>query len=463
MSGQGGRDAIEGDAGEDKIYGGDGGDDITGGTNDDTISADGGADQVSGGAGADNIAGGDGNDTIAGDAGNDALYGGADEDSVYGGDGGDQLSGESGNDLLNGGDGADTIFGGAGSDTGDFSDAPGPVAVNLATHQAAGGAGADEVSGVEVVDGSAFADDLSGDAQDNTLNGGPGADTLNGGAGNDTENGGAGNNTFDQGTSPNGEDTMSGGDGVDTVDYTKRESAVHATNDGVADDGETGENDNILPTVEVFNLRPRPLAPLTVAPDLTAPSLTLIRANATFISPNGDRRQDALRVTAQFSETTTWTFEILAGASAVYVQTGKGTAMAATWNGRTGLGQRAVSDTYAWRLSGKDAAGNEITPRTGTIDVDRLHARIRNLHVRGTKAIMRISEAATISARVRRGSELVRRFAAVALDGKGIVTITWNGRDERGRPAAAGRYRMVIAARDLAGNVTTKSVAVRLP
>jgi Ca2+-binding RTX toxin-like protein len=464
LTGQGGADDIDGDAGEDTIYGGEGNDDIDGGANDDTIASDGGRDKVSGGAGADHVSAGGDDDEVHGDSGSDTLFGGSDNDLVDGGDGNDEMYGDSGTDRMHGGQGGDAVFGGDGTDTGDYADADGPVQINLLEHTTSGGAGSDDVNGVENVDGSAFDDEITGNAQNNVLSGNAGEDTINGGNGDDVENGGTENDTFDEGDSRNGDDVFNGNDGADTIEYDKRENPVHATNDGVADDGEQPlESDNIEPDVEIIHVKPRALAPLTTAPDLTAPAVTRLRANTKYISPNGDRRQDVFNVSARFSESTTWTFEVLSGASTIYVQNGKGTSMAASWNGRTGLAQRAVSDTYEWRITGKDAAGNEVAARTGSITVDRLHARLRNLHVvGGTRAIMQVSEAATISARVRQGSRLVRRFAPVSIDDKGTVSIGWNGRNERGRRAKSGRYRLVIQARDLAGNVTTKTVTLRL-
>jgi hypothetical protein len=56
----------------------------------------------------------------------------------------------------------------------------------------------------------------------------------------------------------------------------------------------------------------------------------------------------------------------------------------------------------------------------------------------------------------------VRRFAPVKLDDRGNVTIGWNGRNDRNRPAGPGTYRMVIMVRDLAGNLTVKTATIRL-
>ena len=47
-----------------------------------------------------------------------------------------------------------------------------------------------------------------------------------------------------------GPDTISGGDGNDTVDFSQRTQPLTIGLDGVADDGEAGEGDNVQPDVE---------------------------------------------------------------------------------------------------------------------------------------------------------------------------------------------------------------------
>jgi len=91
-------------------------------------------------------------------------------------------------------------------------------------------------------------DVLEGSEVDDLLRGGPGADQLFGSDGFDT---------LDGGTGP---DVMSGGTEAlvrdiplefDFVSYSGRTTGVRVTIDGIADDGEPGEGDNVLPDVEV--------------------------------------------------------------------------------------------------------------------------------------------------------------------------------------------------------------------
>jgi Ca2+-binding RTX toxin-like protein len=99
-----------------------------------------------------------------------------------------------------------------------------------------GGAG-DDVISIGVQDGLTL-DNLVGDAGNDTLTGGRGLDALLGGADNDVLDGGA------------EADIFSGGTGVDTADYSTRTSRVVVDIDGVADDGELGEADNLRADME---------------------------------------------------------------------------------------------------------------------------------------------------------------------------------------------------------------------
>ena len=153
---------------------------VTGGV---TISGDSGPNSIDGTAFADSLSGLGGADTLNGLGGDDNLDGGSGDDVLNGGDG---------NDMLIGAAGGDTLNGGAGIDTADYSGAPAGVNVNLSTGQASGGHGADTLSSIENVNGSASRDVLTGDDADNVLRGNGGIDTLRGGGGNDVLIAGAG-------------------------------------------------------------------------------------------------------------------------------------------------------------------------------------------------------------------------------------------------------------------------------
>ncbi len=194
------------------------------------------------------IFGGPGDDTIDGGAGADALFGDGPSEADPGA-GADRLEGGAGNDALNGGRGADTLVGDTGADALD------------------GGSDADALSGgddPDTVSGGDGADHLSGGAGDDRLEGGPGDDTVGVPApmmigatllptepGNDVLSGGPGNDALDPGVGGGGDrDVLVGDDGVDTVSYGVRSVPVTTTKDGIANDGQAGEADNIAGDVE---------------------------------------------------------------------------------------------------------------------------------------------------------------------------------------------------------------------
>ncbi|MDQ2910695.1 MAG: hypothetical protein M3R39_06735, partial [Actinomycetota bacterium] len=103
---------------------------------------------------------------------------------------------------------------------------------------------------------------VTGAAGNDTLIGGNGNDVLIGCAGDDTLAGtggadvlvdgffncaGGGNDTLDGGAGP---DAVYGGPGTDTVTYASRTASVFVTLDGVANDGEAAEGDNVADDVE---------------------------------------------------------------------------------------------------------------------------------------------------------------------------------------------------------------------
>jgi Ca2+-binding RTX toxin-like protein len=303
LNGGAGLDILTGGNGADTLTGGAGNDTLAGGDGNDTLNGDAGADTLTGGVGNDTLNGGAGDDTLNGDAGDDTLNGGDGSDTLSGGDGDDTLNGDAGDDTLNGGDGSDTLRGGSGNDieNGDAGDdvfeqfesglANGADVLN-------GGAGTDEAryygrdragrdrgvtitldglpndgetlpapegdnvgadGQLENVTGTSRDDTITGNAANNVLSGQPGKDTLNGGAGDDTLQGGAdddtlnggdGNDTFDEEAQANGADVMTGGAGTDIAKYDLRTNFVSVTKDGVANDGEAGEKDNVMPDVE---------------------------------------------------------------------------------------------------------------------------------------------------------------------------------------------------------------------
>jgi Ca2+-binding RTX toxin-like protein len=125
-------------------------------------------------------------DDLTGDDGRNLLQGGIGVDELAGHGGNDTLEGGIGDDWLVGGTGADTLAGGSGFDFASYGDSTAGVTIDLTAGTASGGeAAGDTLSSIEHLAGSDYADALTGDAGDNILKGFGGADTLVGGLGAD--------------------------------------------------------------------------------------------------------------------------------------------------------------------------------------------------------------------------------------------------------------------------------------
>ena len=102
--------------------------------------------------------------------------------------------------------------------------------------------------------GGAGADTLTGGIGNDNLNGGAGDDTIDPGAGDDTVTGGPGDDEIDQPGAPLGLDDVAdgsdvidgGGGGFDTASYAGRTLPVALSLDGVKNDGQAGELDNLI-------------------------------------------------------------------------------------------------------------------------------------------------------------------------------------------------------------------------
>ena len=186
-------------------------------------------DTLAGDANVNTLVGLGGNDTLFGRDGDDRLFGDSLDgsgvsgiDTLFGGSGTDSLFGQDGNDTLEGGAGVDLIFGGAGTqDWGSWANSASGVDVRLtAATQSGGDAQGDELTGIENLIGSSFADTLVGSANDNSIRGSDGNDTIVGGSGGgiDAVFGEVGDDyLLDVGGT--GGDQYSGGKGADVISY----------------------------------------------------------------------------------------------------------------------------------------------------------------------------------------------------------------------------------------------------
>jgi Ca2+-binding RTX toxin-like protein len=167
-----------------------------------------------GNAGANRLDGGTAEDILEGLDGDDELHGGDGTDGLWGGMGDDRLFGDQSNDGLEGGNGADWLDGGDGEDSANYSEASGPVIVDLhLSEQDTRGAGIDTLINIEEVGGSEFADRLTGNDLANVLSGWGGDDFVDAGEGADRLYGHDGDDILLPGL---GVDQVTGGAGSDT-------------------------------------------------------------------------------------------------------------------------------------------------------------------------------------------------------------------------------------------------------
>ncbi len=165
--------------------------------------------------------GGDGNDTLTGGGGDDVLDADDGNDTLTGLGGKDELRGDDDSDHLDGGPGPDVIDGGRATDTADYSEAPGPLAIDLDGNADDGqpGEGDRVEADVDRVIGGPFDDRIVAISGTHTFVGGAGNDVLLGGSGVDHLEGGAGDDRLNGGVAS---DVLDGGEGTDTADYAGR-------------------------------------------------------------------------------------------------------------------------------------------------------------------------------------------------------------------------------------------------
>lgn len=178
------------------------------------------------------IEGGAGDDLLRGTDRPDVILGGPGNDTIEGGPGDDELDGGAGDDVFLGSqeiDGADIVNGGPGMDSISYADRGQGISVTLCTWSGNEGCDAtagctcaaddgepgeaDNLTNVEGVEGTPFADQMTGSEASDTLEGGAGDDVLIGNAGDDSMFGDEGSDQLDGGE---GDDYLDGGDGMDS-------------------------------------------------------------------------------------------------------------------------------------------------------------------------------------------------------------------------------------------------------
>jgi Ca2+-binding RTX toxin-like protein len=276
VNGGDGNDTVTGGPGQDFMEGGFGNDVLTGGSGMDTVhyqtrtapvrvSNDGAAndgqygedDNI--GTDVENLWGGQSDDTIHGNDQANWLYGLGGWDYLRGHGGNDLIDGGDGNDSLDGGPGADDLTGANGTDTVDYGSRTAYVSVWLDSVRNDGEPGENDFVSLntENVIGGSGGDVLVGSSVRNVLRGGPGNDALLGYGGDDALLGEAGPDALYGGDGNDwmpgdaygtvvGTDHIDGGPGVDSTGYEGRTTGVIVILDGLANDGQYGENDHLV-------------------------------------------------------------------------------------------------------------------------------------------------------------------------------------------------------------------------
>jgi Ca2+-binding RTX toxin-like protein len=279
-----GRVNLNGDDGDDTITGGEGPNGLFGGNDEDVITGGSDFDSISGGPGNDSIKAGEGNDQLFGDIGNDTIDGEGGDDTMTAGadpDGNDTYIGDGGADSISyfvrgtaplnvsldgvANDGrVATEFDNVMPDVEDVTGSKGP---NVITGTSAsnsldgldgsdtinGGPGFDSLSGddgADIINGGDDDDSISGGAGADQLNGENGDDFLSGGTEGDSISGGQGGDFIFSAAVADGGDNLRGGSGRDTAFFNSRTGDLTIDEDGNADDGLTGEHDNVRPDIE---------------------------------------------------------------------------------------------------------------------------------------------------------------------------------------------------------------------
>jgi spore germination protein YaaH/flagellar hook assembly protein FlgD len=217
------------------------------------------------------------------------------------------------------------------------------------------------------------------------------------------------------------------------------------------------------------------LATYGVTVDTVAPVVSTASASALILSPNGDRRFDSITFRLAATGATGWSFtahQLVDGVpgAAVRSMTGSGPALA-RWYGRGDDGSVAPNGRYRVTLRARDTAGNAAGRSWDvTLDTRRPSATLAavpptitpNGDGRSDATRLRWSSDETVSGRLRvmRGTTTFRAWTITA---RTAGSITWGGRDGRGRLLPDGTYTIRLDLLDRAGNprTTTTRVVIR--
>ncbi len=224
------------------------------------------------------------------------------------------------------------------------------------------------------------------------------------------------------------------------------------------------------------------LAAWTATIDTSPPTVSAVTASVAAVSPDGDGRQDGSTLKAAAGPgATAWTLRLLdRGGTVVRTYQGTGREIRATWDGRTASGARVADGAYLAEARVDDALGNTATA-TVSLTVDTVdpsgsvlpvvpgfvggatsHAFSPDGDGWQDRVALRVLGAepvrAAISIRDRSGRIVWSASAPMGA----APSVTWKGRDRRGRTLKDGTYRVLAKVTDAAGNRSTLRGRVRI-
>ncbi len=208
----------------------------------------------------------------------------------------------------------------------------------------------------------------------------------------------------------------------------------------------------------------------TASIDTSPPTVSAVTASLSAISPDSDGRQDAttLRVAAG-PGATAWTLRLLdRGGALVRSYQGAGREVKVTWDGRAANGSRVADGGYRAEVRVDDALGNTATA-TAPLTVDTTDPRgsvspvVPGLVGGATshafspdgdgwqdKVVLRVvgEEPVKAAIAIRDGSGRIVWSATTPMGAS--PSVTWKGRDRRGRILKDGTYRVRAKVTDAA-------------
>ncbi len=202
--------------------------------------------------------------------------------------------------------------------------------------------------------------------------------------------------------------------------------------------------------------------------DATPPAIG-VSAPATF-SPNRDGSADTARLAWTSSERISGTARVYHGTTLIRSWTISGaTSGAVAWNGTNSAGVPVADGSYAFRVAGRDAAGNLATAAAKVV-VDRTLSTLRwsvarfypqdgDSLARTSKSSFTLARAAKVSAAIYSGTTLVRAIWTDRSLTAGAHGWTWDGRDATGAFVARGTYALRVTAVSSVGtSVLSRSI-----